>query len=370
MGESLLRPSLYPLIMWTTLTDEALRLLSELIRRPSVSREEGAVADYLEAYLREQGAAPRRLGHNVWCEQEATPSDARPVLLLNAHIDTVRPVSGWQRNPFEPVSEDGRLYGLGSNDCGGGLVCLLLTFLSLRRERLPYRLVFLASAEEEVSGRGGIEAVLPELPEVAVAIVGEPTAMQPAIAEKGLMVLDCVARGKAGHAARDEGVNAIYRALDDVAWFRSYVFPKVSPLLGPVKMSVTQIEAGTQHNVVPDACKFVVDVRSNECYTNAELLAAIEGQVGSEVRARSTRLSSSRIDERHPLVQRAVALGGCAFGSPTLSDQALMPFPSFKYGPGHSSRSHTADEYIERAELSDALAKYHAVITGRGVGEG
>lgn len=339
------------------LARDAVSLLAELIRRPSLSREENDCADFLENYLKEKGASPKRIGNNVWCEQPGFSPD-KGTVLLNAHIDTVKPVAGWQRDPFAPVVEGDRLFGLGSNDCGGGLVSLLHTFLALRSEDLPWNLVFLASAEEEVSGKNGIEKALPCLPPVDVAIVGEPTDMQPAVAEKGLMVLDCTAHGKAGHAARNEGVNAIYEALPDIHWFRSHLFPLQTDLLGPVKMSVTQIQAGTQHNVVPDTCRFVVDVRSNECYSNRELLELIRREVRCDVEPRSTRLGSSRIELTHPLVRRAIALGGTPFGSPTLSDQALMSFPSFKYGPGSSSRSHTADEFILLSEIRDAVEKY------------
>lgn len=341
-----------------------LELLKQLVAIPSVSRNEGACADFLENYMRNKGLQPQREANNIWCVGHKQLAH-RPMLLLNAHIDTVKPVAGWNRKPFEPVLEDGRLYGLGTNDCGGGLVALLFAFMQLDKEdegQLPYNLVYLASAEEEVSGRNGIERVLPLLPKVDVALVGEPTAMQPAIAEKGLMVIDCTAEGKAGHAAREEGVNAIYKALPDIEWLRTHEFERVSPLLGEVKMSVTQIQAGTQHNVVPDACTFVVDVRTNECYSNAEVLAEIEAHLSCKTQARSTRLNSSRIDIEHPLILRCIQMGCEPFGSPTLSDQALMSFPSFKLGPGHSSRSHTADEYICVQELEEALQFYLALL--------
>lgn len=347
--------------VFASLTSDAIDLLSQLISIPSISREEGKVADFIEDFLKSKGANPLRWGNNIWCEQPVA-KDSRPTLLLNAHIDTVRPTDGWRRDPFRAQIEDGRIFGLGSNDCGGGLVTLMLTFLHLRLLELPWHLVFLASAEEEISGKGGIESVLPLLPHIDVAIVGEPTNLRPAIAEKGLMVLDCTAHGVAGHAARDEGVNALYEALPDIEWFRNYRFKKVSPLLGAVKMSVTMIQAGSQHNVVPDTCKFVVDVRSNECYKNEEILDEIGKNVHCDVRARSTRLSSSSIDASHPLVKAARLLGGKPFGSPTLSDQALMPFPSFKMGPGDSARSHTADEYISIDELRHALSIYHALL--------
>ena len=335
-------------------------LLSTLISIPAISRDESQKADVLESFLREKGLAPHREANNIWCVGKRF-LETRPTVLLNAHLDTVKPVSGWTRSPHVPTLEEDRLYGLGSNDCGGGLVALLFAFMRLcemDEGQLPYNLVYLASAEEEVSGRNGIECALPLLPHIDVAIVGEPTGMHPAIAEKGLMVLDCTARGVSGHAARNEGVNAIYKAIADIEWLRNHKFARVSPFLGEVKMSVTQVSAGTQHNVVPDSCTFVVDVRTNECYSNQEVLDEITSNLCSEVKARSTLLNSSSISENHPLVQRCVALGGVPYGSPTLSDQALMPFPSFKLGPGESSRSHTADEYICLSELEHALQFY------------
>ena len=343
--------------MIDSLLAETLSVLQTLIAIPSVSRDEAAAANYIETYLKERGASPQRLYNNVWAVGTNLPT--RPTLLLNAHIDTVKPAAGWTQQPFVPTWEGDRLYGLGSNDCGGGLCTLMQVFLHYKNdETLPWNLVYLASAEEEVSGRNGIEAALPHLPQVDVALVGEPTGMQPAVAEKGLMVLDCTAHGKSGHAARNEGVNALYKAIDDITWIRNHRFERVSPLLGEVKATVTMIEAGTQHNVIPDTCRFVVDVRSNELYSNEELLQFFRLHLTSEVKERSTRLNSSRIPVDHPLVKAAVALGRTPFGSPTLSDQALMPFPSFKMGPGQSARSHTANEYIERDELAEALSIY------------
>lgn len=345
------------------LTAEATDLLGRLIAIPSVSRDETKTADFIEDFALSKNLAPQRHGNNVWCYSPQMRPD-RPTLLLNAHIDTVRPVAGWQRDPFTPTREDDRLYGLGSNDCGGGLVSLLQVFRTLRlAEDLPWNLVWLASCEEEVSGRNGIEAALPLLPHIDCAIVGEPTGMQPAVAEKGLMVLDVTARGRSGHAAREEGINAIYEALPDIAWFRTHRFDRVSPLLGAVKMSLTVINAGTQHNVVPDTCNMVVDVRSNECYSNLEILDEIRKNIRSEVSARSTRLNSSSIPANHPLVQASVELGGIPYGSPTLSDQALMPWPSLKMGPGDSARSHTADEYIKISEIADSIEKYVAIVS-------
>ena len=339
-------------------TGEAVSLLSHLIATPSVSRDERRAADIMEEELTRCGFTPLREANNVWAIGPCQRED-RPTLLLNAHIDTVKPVASYTRNPYEPSLEDGTLYGLGSNDCGGGLVSLLQVFRELSAsERCPYNLVYLASAEEEVSGKDGISRVLPLLPHVDVAIVGEPTGMQPAVAEKGLMVVDITAHGKSGHAARNEGVNAIYEALDDLCWIRSHRFDRVSQFLGPTKMQATVINAGTQHNVVPDECKIVVDVRTNELYTNEEVFDIISSHCKSECRARSFRLHSSRIDLNHPLVERCVALGLQPFGSPTLSDQALMPFASLKLGPGQSARSHSANEYIKVSEIEHAIGLY------------
>lgn len=339
-------------------TGEAVSLLSHLIATPSVSRDERRAADIMEEELTRCGFTPHREANNVWAIGPCQRED-RPTLLLNAHIDTVKPVASYTRNPYEPSLEDGTLYGLGSNDCGGGLVSLLQVFRQLSAsERCPYNLVYLASAEEEVSGKDGISRALPLLPHVDVAIVGEPTGMQPAVAEKGLMVVDITAHGKSGHAARNEGVNAIYEALDDLCWIRSHRFDRVSRFLGPTKMQATVVNAGTQHNVVPDECKIVVDVRTNELYTNEEVFDIISSHCKSECRARSFRLHSSRIDLNHPLVERCVALGLQPFGSPTLSDQALMPFASLKLGPGQSARSHSADEYIKVSEIEHAIGLY------------
>ncbi len=345
-------------VQCSMLNERAVELLCRLIEVPRISREEKAAADLLQDYMQnELRLEVKRMGNNLWSMQPNFDPE-KQTLLLNAHIDTVKPVAGWQRDPFKATQEGNRIYGLGANDDGASLVSLLHAFAALKEEKTQYNLVFLASAEEEVSGKGGIESVLPLLPKIDVALVGEPTGMQPAIAEKGLMVLDVTAHGKAGHAARNEGENAIYKALEDIEWFRNYKFEKVSPLLGPVKMTVTIVNAGTQHNVVPDTCTFTVDVRSNECYTNRELFDEIGKNVKSEVKARSFRLGSSGIDQNHPLVQRIIELGGKPFGSPTLSDQALMPFPSLKLGPGESKRSHSADEFVDFCEIEHAIETY------------
>lgn len=353
-----------------SLTSESIELLKAMIAIPSVSRDEVAVADMLQSRLAGWGLPVNRKGNNLWVREQAC-SAGKPVVLLNSHIDTVKPAAGYTRDPFTPAVEDGKLYGLGSNDAGGPLVSLLALFryLTSSDEERPFTLVFAASAEEEVSGRNGLESILPEIGNVDLAIVGEPTGMQPAVAEKGLMVLDCTAFGKSGHAARNEGVNAIYQALPAIEWFRSRTFDRVSQFLGPVKMSVTQIEAGTQHNVVPDTCRFVVDVRVNELYSNTELLGLIKrecpvAQMPVNIQERSTRLGSSRIPMDHPIVARALSLGLKPFGSPTMSDQALMPFTSIKIGPGQSSRSHTADEFIGLDEIRDGVRTYVSLLSG------
>ena len=345
-------------------TNDAVELLKALIATPSVSRSEDRAADLLARYLERWGLPYGREGNNLWvgCQDW---DDNRPTLLLNAHIDTVKPVSTWSRDPFRPMLEGDTLYGLGSNDCGGGLVSLLQVYRIMVGRPRSYNILWVASAEEEVSGSEGFSRVLPRLPKVDVAIVGEPTGMQPAIAEKGLMVIDGYAYGVSGHAARNEGVNAIYEALDDLVWLRDYRFRKESPLLGPTKMTVTVVEAGTQHNVVPDLLHFVIDVRTNEYYQNEYLFEFLRKHMKKcELKARSFRLHSSAIAESHPLIQRCLQMGMKPFGSPTLSDQALMPFPSFKLGPGDSARSHSADEFIRISEIEQAIQTYVSLLDG------
>lgn len=354
-------------------TQEAVELLKKLIATPSVSRNEKDAADIMEQAIRSYGLEPHREANNIWVIDPHF-DERKPTLLLNAHIDTVKPVATWTRDPFSPTIEIGgnspdaieeeTLYGLGSNDCGGGLCSLLQMFRMLIEKPQQYNLIYLASAEEEVSGKDGISRALPLLPHIDLAIVGEPTGMNPAVAEKGLMVLDVIAHGKSGHAARNEGVNAIYEALDDMRWIRDYKFEKVSEFLGPTKMTLTVVNAGTQHNVIPDKCTMLVDIRTNEFYDNEEVYHFICQHLKSECKAHSFRLKSSRIDPQHPLIQKCVAMGMKPFGSPTLSDQALMSFPSFKLGPGESSRSHSADEFIKINEIRDAIAKYTELLDG------
>ena len=345
---------------------DAVQLLKKLIATPSVSRNEKDAADIMEQTIRSYGFEPQREANNLWII-DPHYDESRPTLLLNAHIDTVKPVASWSRDPFSPDIEDGVLYGLGSNDCGGGLCSLLQIFRMLTEKPQSYNLIYLASAEEEVSGKDGITRALPLLPHIDLAIVGEPTGMNPAVAEKGLMVLDVIAHGKSGHAARNEGVNAIYEALDDMRWIRDYKFEKISEFLGPTKMTLTVVNAGTQHNVIPDKCTMLVDIRTNEFYDNEEVYEFIRQHLKSEVKAHSFRLKSSRIDPEHPLIKKCVSMGMKPFGSPTLSDQALMHFPSFKLGPGESSRSHSANEFIRVSEISDAIAKYETLLDGAAI---
>lgn len=341
----------------------AIDLLKEMISTPSFSREEHNVAEVISACMRKMSFEPQRKGNNLWIRNKDFDI-SKPTILLNSHIDTVRPVSGWTKDPFTPEIEDDTLYGLGSNDAGASLVSLLHAFFFLTDKKQDYNLIFLASCEEEVSGKEGAETAVPELPKIEFGIVGEPTGMNPAIAEKGLLVLDCIAKGRAGHAARNEGENAIYNALKDIEWFRTYQFPEVSELLGAVKMTVTMVSAGTQHNVVPDKCEFVVDVRSNELYSNEELFRLIDGHTACEVKPRSFRLNSSSIALENPFVQRAVMIGKKPYGSPTLSDQTFMPFPTLKMGPGDSARSHTANEYILLSEIREAIELYVKLLDG------
>ncbi len=341
---------------------EAIELLKQLITAPSFSREEAATSDLLTTFFHQKNIPTERMGNNVWTKAKHWQPN-RPTLLLCSHHDTVRPVAAWQRDPFQPMVEEDKLYGLGSNDAGASLVALAMVFAHFYEvKNLPWNLIFLGAAEEEVSGNQGVAMVLPQLGHVDCAIVGEPTGMQMAVAQKGLLVVDATAHGKAGHAARDEGENAIYIALQDIEFLKNYRFEKISDLLGPVKMTVTQIEAGTQHNVVPDTCRFGVDIRTNEHYTNEEVFAILQKSLRSELRARSFRLNSSSIPTDHPLVRRGKALGLRSFGSPTLSDSALMPFPTLKIGPGESERSHTAEEFVWLREIEEGMDTYLKLI--------
>ncbi|MGC9151173.1 MAG: M20 family metallo-hydrolase [Microbacter sp.] len=340
--------------------DSPIELLSGMISIPSISREEAEVADFLEKWIEAHGYEVNRMGNNLWLM--APGFDAKkPTILLNSHIDTVKPNHGWQRNPFQPKLEGNRLYGLGSNDAGASVVSLLYAYFSLIEKNQPYNLIFSATAEEETSGEHGIADLLKVMPPIDFAVVGEPTEMQAAVAEKGLLVLDCNVFGQSGHAAHDVGDNAIYKAIPMIEWFRTHQFEKTSEWLGRVKMTVTMVQAGTQHNVIPDRCTFVVDIRTNELYSNADLLQEIQNNFPNadcEIKPRSLTLGSSHIDLNHPAVQKAIQLGCRCYGSPTLSDMTKMPFPSLKMGPGNSSRSHQADEYIQIDEITSAIEQY------------
>ena len=339
-------------------TIDTVQLLKDLIAIPSLSKDEGRTADLIIKTLEERGVQTHRHLNNVWAVNKFYNPD-KPTLLLNSHHDTVKPNAVYTLDPFTPIEKDGKLYGLGSNDAGGALVSLIATFIHFyEKENLKYNLVLAATAEEEISGKNGVECILDKLPTIDFAIVGEPTLMDLAIAEKGLMVIDCVAKGVGGHAAREEGDNAIYKAMKDIEWFRNYQFDKVSDTLGAMKMSVTVINAGSQHNVVPAECAFTVDIRITDAYTHEEVLDIIDRHTLSEITPRSMRLKSSGIAVDHPIVQAGLALGRKTYGSPTMSDQALIPVPSLKIGPGDSARSHTADEFIFVDELKEGVRLY------------
>lgn len=342
----------------------ALRLLKQLIQTPSFSKEEDQTAAHIKTHLLQYGIIAEQSGNNIIAKNKYFDT-AKPTVLLNSHHDTVKPNPNYTLDPFEPLEKDGKLFGLGSNDAGGCLVSLIATFIHFYDlPSLPYNVMLVASAEEEISGYNGIEAIVKVLPPIEFAIVGEPTLMQMAVAERGLMVLDAIAHGKAGHAARNEGENAISKAIKDIEWFHTYQFQKTSPLLGPNKMSVTVIETENKaHNVVPAICKYVVDVRVNELYTFDEVLAEIEQQVQSEIRPRSTRLKSTSIATDHPIIKAGSSMGKTMYGSPTTSDKALMPFPALKMGPGDSARSHSADEFIYLEEIKQGINDYIKILT-------
>ena len=342
----------------TALYKDATGLLKELIAIPSYSREEQETAALIRRFFSARGISVNRFMNNVWVVNKHF-EETKPTILLNSHHDTVKPNKDYTHDPFVAMEQDGKLYGLGSNDAGGCLVSLAAAFLYFNEQAdLKYNIIFAATAEEEVSGANGVEALLPQLGDISFGIVGEPTLMDMAVAEKGLMVLDCVAHGKSGHAAREEGENAIYNAIKDIEWFKGFTFPKVSEVLGPVKMSVTMVSAGTQHNVVPATCSFTVDVRLNECYAHEQALEIIKQNVDCDVTARSMRLRSTSIAADHPIVLAGKALGLKPYGSATMSDKALMPFPALKIGPGDSARSHMADEYVYTEEISKGIEIY------------
>src|SRR6476469_2997271 len=345
-----------------TFYKDSIKLLKQLIATPSFSKEEDKTADIIETFLKSKSIDACRFLNNAWARNKYF-NENKPTILLNSHHDTVKPNKGYTLDPFSPIEKDGKLFGLGSNDAGGCLVSLTATFLHFYEQKnLKYNLVLAATAEEEISGKNGIEILLQHLPKIDFAIVGEPTQLNMAVAEKGLLVLDCTSYGIAGHAAREEGDNAIYNAIKDIEWFRTYKFNKVSELLGPMKMSVTIINAGSQQNVIPSECKFTVDVRVNELYTFEEVLEIINQNAECDVQPRSVRLRSSSIALNHLLVQAGIKLGRKYFGSPTTSDKALMPFPALKIGPGDSARSHTADEFIYVDEIKEGIELYIALL--------
>ena len=342
---------------------KAIDLLTRLIATPSLSGDECATADILAAELASRGVAVRRHHNNVWALSQGF-DPKKPTLMLNSHQDTVKPSANYTRNPFEPSVEGDRIYGLGSNDAGASLVSLLATFCNnYDTTALPYNLLLALTAEEENMGERGMRSFLPHLAEEGIKIdmvlVGEPTSMQPAVGERGLVVLDCTAHGKSGHAARNEGENALYKAISDIERLRIFRFEKVSELLGDIKISVTQISAGTQHNIVPDECRVVVDVRTTDAYSNEEVVALLQGAVECDAKPRSTRVRASAISLSHPLVESAIAIGRTPFISPTTSDRAIMQgLPALKMGVGESSRSHTADEFVLASEIAEGIELY------------
>ncbi len=334
-------------------------LLKDLIAIPSFSGEEQETAQCIETFFLSQNIQANRQQNNVWAINKYNDS-SKPTLLLNSHHDTVKPNPGYRLDPFKPQVTGGKLFGLGSNDAGGPLVSLIATFLHYYEQKdLKYNLLLAATAEEENSGKNGIESLLPLLGKIDCAIVGEPTLMQMAIAERGLLVLDCIAKGKAGHAARKEGTNAIYAAMKDIELMRQIRFEKTSELLGEVSINVTVINTENKaHNMVPDTCNYVADVRVNELYTLEEVLQTIRENVSSEVTARSMRMRSSGIPINHPLIRAGVSIGKTFYGSPTTSDKALIPAPALKMGPGDSARSHSSDEFIYLHEIASGIEDY------------
>ena len=339
-----------------------IELLQKLINTTSFSREEDKAAEVIRKFLKSKKITFETNLNNTWVKNKHF-NFLKPTILLNSHIDTVKPVNGWVKDPFEAKIEDGKLFGLGSNDAGAALISLLATFMHFyEKEDLKYNLIFAATAEEEISGKNGIELLEEITSNCEFAIVGEPTEMKLAVAEKGLLVIDAEVKGKAGHAARNEGVNAIYMAMIDVHWFQNYQFKKINHTLGPVKMTVSMISAGTQHNVVPDSCKYTVDVRTIPEYTSDQLIEIIHDNVKAEIKVRSTRLQPSQINKDHLIVKAAEKLGIETFGSSTLSDQALLKIPSVKMGPGKSERSHTADEFIYISEIEDGIMLYQKLL--------
>lgn len=340
---------------------DAVQLLTQLIEIPSYSREEGSTAEVIEEFFTARDIEVHKSGNNVWAFSDAFDKN-KPTIWLNSHHDTVKPNAGYTHDPFQAITQDGKLFGLGSNDAGGPLVSLIAAFTHFHGQLLPFNLIMIASAEEEISGKNGIASVINQLPKCDLAIVGEPTLMDMAVAEKGLMVIDAKIYGKAGHAAREEGINAIYGALDDLQKIRSFEFQKVSQFLGKTKVSATVIHSGQQHNVVPNLCEFVLDVRVTDAYSLEEALEELKNSLSAELTPRSLRLQSSHVPEGHLILKVAEQLGLKTYGSPTLSDQALIPYPSVKIGPGDSARSHSADEYIYLNEIQKGIEGYIKIL--------
>ncbi|MBB6500734.1 M20 family metallo-hydrolase [Pedobacter cryoconitis] len=337
---------------------ESIELLKQLISKPSFSGQEEMTANLIESFLQDHYVFTLRKHNNIWC-YNLHFDHKKPTILLNSHHDTVRPSAVYTKNPFEAIVQNDKLFGLGSNDAGGALVSLIATFLHFfKRRDLPFNICLAATAEEETSGEKGLKSILDDLLPISFAIVGEPTNMQMAIAEKGSMVLDCKAFGRSGHAAREEGDNAIYRALKDIQWFSSYVFPIESRVMGPVKMTVTEVNAGIQHNIVPAECNFTVDVRLTDAYTEKELLHIIQNHTFCEFTVRPGVLKPSCINQLHPIVKTGLSIGRSAYISPTSSDQGWLDMPSVKMGPGESARSHTADEFIYLEEIKEGMDIY------------
>lgn len=343
------------------ISKEAILLLKSLIETPSLSKEEEKTAELIQIFLEKQGVSTLRKGNNIWAFSKYRKKTL-PYILLNSHHDTVKPNAGYTKDPFKAIIEDGKIFGLGSNDAGGCLVSLIATFLYFYNKDLPFNLILAATAEEEISGKNGIECILPELPEIELAIVGEPTQMQMAVAEKGLLVIDATVKGKAGHAAREEGENAIYKALDDLNIIRNYQFQRESAFLGKSKVTATIIHAGSQHNVVPDLCHYTLDVRVTDAYTLEEALTELKTVLKAELQPRSLRLNSSKVPDGHRILEVGEKLKLKKYGSPTLSDQALIPYPSVKIGPGDSSRSHTPDEFIYLHEIEEGIKGYIQIL--------
>jgi acetylornithine deacetylase len=339
------------------LFEDALALLKELIETPSISKQENYTADIIQQFLESEGIPLQKSGNNI-CAFNKFFDAKKPSILLNSHHDTVKPNSGYTKDPFQAIVEDGKLYGLGSNDAGGCLVSLIAVFNYFYNKEIPYNIILATTAEEEISGANGIESILGQLPAFELAIVGEPTLMQMAVAEKGLMVIDATVKGKAGHAAREEGVNAIYETLHDLNTIKDYQFKRVSPFLGKTKVTATIIQAGSQHNVIPDTCEYTLDVRVTDSYTLDEVLEELQNVLKADLKPRSKRLNSSKVPEGHKILSIANQLGLEQYGSPTLSDQALIPYPSIKIGPGDSARSHTPDEYIYLEEIKNGIEGY------------